>query len=87
MSQSLSRSAVRGLTPSLSSGNLNFPNNERRHRRLCLSQADEKSGVSCFCHRCTSAGCGYILAEQRPGVREAPAASRWPGSVVPSFCA
>lgn len=30
-------------------------------------------------------GCGHILAEQRPGVRKAPAAYLGPGSVVPSF--
>jgi len=27
----------------------------------------------------------YKLAEQRPDVREAQAASQWPGSVVPPF--
>jgi hypothetical protein len=60
------------------------PKLTRRCRRLCLAQQDEKSGFSCFCQQCTE-GCGYILAEQRPGVREAPAALLVPGSVVSSF--
>lgn len=41
----------------------------RRIRRLCAAPQREKSGLSCLCHQCTSvttAGCGYISAEQRP---------------------
>ena len=48
----------------------------------------QKSGHFCFCHqRATGASCGrgYILAEQRPGVRETPAAFDGPGSVVLPF--
>ena len=48
----------------------------------------QKSGHFCFCHqRATGVSCGrgYILAEQRPGVRETPAALHWPGSVVSAF--
>ena len=51
--------------------------------------AGEKSGVFCFCHRCAAGlspvGCGYILAEQRPDVRETQAALCWPGSVFRLF--
>lgn len=48
----------------------------------------QKSGHFCFCHqRATGVSCGrgYILAEQRPGVRETPAAFDGPGSVVLLF--
>jgi hypothetical protein len=48
----------------------------------------QKSGHFCFCHqRATGASCGrgYILAGQRPGVRETPAAFDGPGSVVLPF--
>lgn len=48
----------------------------------------QKSGHFCFCHqRATGVACGrgYILAEQRPGVRETPAAFDGPGSVVLPF--
>ena len=51
----------------------------------------EKSGHFCFCHQLATGvpcGRGYILAEQRPDVRETQAALCRPGSVVlPFFCA
>ena len=52
---------------------------------------EEKSGVSCFLpplHPLAFMGlwdCGYILAEQRPDVRETQAAYHRPGSVVLPF--
>ena len=65
------------------------PNQTRRSRRLPCAPHSEKSGIFCFCHQCTSGswafGCGYILAEQRPEVRETQAALFEPGSVVPPF--
>lgn len=73
------------LTTASACGILNFPNYRRRSRRLCVAPQREKSGFSCFCHQSTSRGVGYILAEQRPGVREAPAAFDKPGSVVLPF--
>lgn len=67
MSQSLSNPALRGLTPSPSSGNLNFPTVERPCRSLCQRPcAGVNRGFFCFCHQCTSKGVGYELAEQRP---------------------
>lgn len=73
------------LTSSAACGSLELPNYRRRSRRLCVAPQREKSGSSCFCRLSTSWGVGYILAEQRPGVREAPAAFDKPGSVVPPF--
>lgn len=65
---------------------MKLPNYRRRSRRLCHSPLfGKKSGFSCFCHQNTSKGVGYILVEQRPGVREAPAAFDKPGSVVLPF--
>jgi len=51
--------------------------------------AEENRGVSCFCHHCTiglSCGCGYILAEQRPDVRETQAALPGRGALFRLFC-
>ena len=62
------------LTACPASGNLSFPNNHRRHRRLCRAPHGKKSGLFCSCHQSASEGCGYILARRRPGVREVPAA-------------
>ena len=73
------------LTSSAACGSLDFPNDERPCRSLCPSQAGDNRGVFCFCHPITFTGVGNILAEQRPGVREAPAASHRPGSVVSPF--
>ena len=73
------------LTSSAACGSLELPNYRRRSRRLCVAPQREKSGSFCFCRLSTSWGVGYILAEQRPGVREAPAAFDKPGSVVPPF--
>ena len=71
-------------------GNLSFPKSNKACRSLrqrptlekraafSVSATERKRAVS-------PVGCGYILAEQRPGVRETPAALHWPGSVVSAF--
>lgn len=74
------------LTASTVEGMLDFPNYRRRSRRLCVAPQREKSGLSCFCHQSASTGVGYILAEQRPGVREAPAVSLDRGALFCLFC-
>ncbi len=54
---------------------LNFPNLTRRNRSL-LPVPSWRTMTAFFvsCHQCILfSGCGYILARQRPGVREAPA--------------
>ena len=74
-------------------GNSGVPQNlARRIRRLCLSpRLAKRADFLVSCHHCTLWptwaywDCGYILAEQRPGVRETPAALRGPGSVVLPF--
>ena len=72
-------------------GNLSFPKSNKACRSLRQRPTLEKRAA--FSVSATErkravppAGCGYILAEQRPGVREAPAALLEPGSVVPPFC-
>lgn len=80
------------LTSGPSFGHAGVPNLVRRSRRLCHSpQSGEKSGFSCFLPPLRPLaflglqGCGYILAEQRPDVRETQAALLEPGSVVSAF--
>lgn len=80
------------LTSGPSFGHAGVPNLVRRSRRLCHSpQSGEKSGFSCFLPPVRPLaflglqGCGYILAEQRPDVRETQAALLEPGSVVSAF--
>lgn len=76
------------LTSRLLPGMVAFPNKVRRSRRLCAAPQCEKSGLFCFCQQsATGVFCTwcYNLAEQRPGIRENPAALPWPGSVVSPF--
>ena len=83
----------RALTSGPSFDHTKAPQNSaRRSRRLCHTPlCGKKSGFSCFLPPLRPLaflglwGCGYILAEQRPGVRETPAALHWPGSVVSAF--
>ena len=54
---------------------IEFPNHYRRSRRLCHAPHGKKSGVFHFLPPVRPwSGVGHILARQRPGVREAPAA-------------
>lgn len=85
--------AIFPLTSAPWLGNSELPQNlARRIRRLCLSpRLAKRADFLVSCHHCTLWptwaywDCGYILAEQRPGVRETPAALRGPGSVVLPF--
>ena len=58
------------LTACPASGNLNFPNNHRRHRRLCRAPHGEKSG--CF-YSCRPASirdaCAYWQGDVRVSAR------------------
>lgn len=74
------------LTASTVEGMLDFPKPVRHCRSLYPSQAGENRGVFSFCHQSASTGVGYILAEQRPGVREAPAVSLGRGALFCLFC-
>ena len=74
------------LTASTVEGMLDFPKPVRHCRSLYPSQAGENRGVFSFCHQSASTGAGYILAEQRPGVREAPAVSLDRGALFCLFC-
>lgn len=71
-------------------GNLSFPKSNKACRSLRQRPTLEKRAA--FSVSATErkravppAGCGYILAEQRPDVRETQAALFEPGSVVPPF--
>ena len=76
-----------GLTHALAWGMVEAPNCDSRNRRLSLAPQGEKdlSAYSAITH--TLAGtvsggrCAYIGRAQRPGRREAPAATQEPGSV------
>lgn len=73
------RATRRGLDSGPDSGQSDFPQTlQGLPKPSPAPHAGENSGVSCFCHRSTSGlssvGCGYILAEQRPDVRETQAA-------------
>ena len=81
-----SLSQLRGLTAVRFLSKLNFPKPVRHCRSLYSSQAGENRGVFSFCHQSASTGVGYILAEQRPGVREAPAVSLDRGALFRLFC-
>lgn len=75
MSQSLPVLRDAALTEPAFCRRLNFPNLTRRNRSL-LPVPSWRTMTAFFvsCHQCILfSGCGYILARQRPGVREAPA--------------
>jgi len=72
------------LDPAGTLGHSVGPNQDRRTPRLCPAQQDDNSGFLCFC-RLSAFERVHKLAEQRPGVREAPAACLEPGSVVSAF--
>ena len=86
--QAITTAHAASYNPMLDFGSLtgifDFPEPVRRTRRLYAAPQREKTGLSCFC-RIALVLVGYKLAEQRPDVREAQAAYRVPGSVVPSF--